>query len=78
MNKVVTKEMRASDLPEAIRGDIDPAHVVEVIVRDLGAAHVGDTETGHFSRFFDKSRSAFHDTAEILRHVRAVRDGEEP
>jgi len=69
MNKVVTREMRAGDLPQAIRGDIDPASAVRVTVEEIAARPA----TGHF----DVSHDSFATMDEILAHVRAVRDGVE-
>lgn len=36
MNKTVHREIVASELPAALRGDIDPSHTVRVVVEDLG------------------------------------------
>lgn len=37
MNRVIHRELTASELPESLRGDIDPTHRVRVVVEDIGA-----------------------------------------
>lgn len=37
MNRVIHRELTASELPENLRGDIDPTHRVRVVVEDIGA-----------------------------------------
>lgn len=78
MNKVVAKDMHASDLSDMIRSGIDPAHRVEVVVRDLGVSHGRPASGGPFARFVGRGQSQFGDTDEILRHIRDVRHGEDP
>ena len=75
MNKVVIREMRASELPASVRGDIAGDHVVEVTVRDLDADPTA--AAGHFSRHFAKVRQSYASVGEIVEHVRRVRDGED-
>ena len=36
MNRVIHHELKASDLPAELRGDIDPDHLVRVVVEDIG------------------------------------------
>jgi len=79
MNKVVTLHMPAADLPDKIRGEIASDHQVEITIRDLGAAdeHLFTQGTGTFSRFFHLSYPHFKSTDDVVKHVRAIRDGDE-
>ncbi len=73
MNKVVRREILASDLPAAVRGDIDPSHRVEIVVRDLGTPA---PMPGRFSQHFEAGRDTYRTADEIVAHVRGVRDGD--
>jgi phosphosulfolactate synthase (CoM biosynthesis protein A) len=35
MNRVIHRELTAAELPESLRGDIDPSHRVRVVVEDI-------------------------------------------
>ncbi|WP_181708004.1 hypothetical protein [Chthonobacter rhizosphaerae] len=73
MNKVVRREILAGDLPASVRGDIDPTHRVEIVVRDLDG---GVVPSGRFTRFFAAGRSTYGSADEIVAHVRQIRDGD--
>ncbi|WP_237154379.1 hypothetical protein [Oryzibacter oryziterrae] len=79
MNKVVTLEMLASELPEKVRGAIASDHRVEVSVRDLGVEKDQPLRKGKgvFSRHFDIHFQNFSSTDDVLDHIRAIRDGED-
>lgn len=79
MNKVLTREMLAADLPAHVRGEIAADHRVVVVVRDLGATPGTPSRKGggSFSRFFDLGRQNFGSVEEVVEHVRSIRDGED-
>ena len=35
MNRVIHRELTAGELPESLRGDIDPSHRVRVVVEEI-------------------------------------------
>lgn len=73
MNKIIRKEMLAGELPEALRGDIDPSRTVKVTVEDPAVVRsTGDA--GHFSRFYALRQNNFSDDDEVVQYVRSLRD----
>lgn len=76
MNRIVVKEVAAGALPRDLRGGIDPAHRVEVTVRELAQTEPETRVAGHFSRFLGTRRANYADVDAILAHVRSVRDGD--
>lgn len=73
MNKVIRKEMLAGDLPEDLRGDIDPAQPVTVVVQERDQETTGQ-ELGHFSRFRHLQRKTFENEEAVVGWVRSLRD----
>ncbi|ORE92029.1 hypothetical protein ATO13_18745 [Stappia sp. 22II-S9-Z10] len=70
--------LKAADLPAHLRGTIDPAHEVEVSVRDLGASETQQdraARAGDIFRAWDATRQGPpRSTQEILQDVNALRD----
>lgn len=73
MNKVVTREMRAGDLPQAIRGDIDPASAVRVTVEEIAAR-----PQRSLLELVGIGRGVYGSDEEILADIRELRRDREP
>lgn len=75
MNRVVRRELSAADLPEMLRGDIDPTHRVRVVVEDLDG--IGAKRTASAQRILALAGAAAEmDTSieEAVERIRAIRD----
>lgn len=73
MNKVVTRQMRAGDLPQAIRGDIDPASAVRVTVEEIE-----ERPQRSLVALVGIGRGVFGSDEEILAEIRELRRDREP
>jgi hypothetical protein len=74
MNKVVHEHLKASELPEKLRGGIDVSATVTVIVEEE-AARPG-VERAHLQKMLDDARSDARGitTEEAVARIRALRD----
>lgn len=91
MNKIVRSTIVAGELPERVRGDIDPSREVTVVVTETEAAETpaagerldlsrllppGEPREPVFTPHFGIRRDNFANAEEIVAWIRAVRDGE--
>ncbi|MER2605747.1 MAG: hypothetical protein ABTQ29_07960 [Siculibacillus sp.] len=75
MNRVIHRELTAAELPDDLRGDIDPTHTVRVVVEDLGLHD--DTRKAVAERVLRLAGIAGHKNTSIeaaVARVRALRD----
>lgn len=74
MNKVVTREMLASELPEAIRGDIAPDHRVRVTVAEMNEAPTSDDRRARILGYIGAAKGEPVSIDEAVDRVRQLRD----
>ena len=75
MNRVIHRELTASELPESLRGDIDPTHRVRVVVEDIDPSEQDRIAAGE--RILRLAGAAAHrktSIEEAVARVRAIRD----
>jgi hypothetical protein len=77
MNKVFRQTLPVSELPKRLSeefGSDAMVHVVAEDVRNVGVKGTSQPSGGHFSRFKHLRRPHFASSAEVVDHVRALRD----
>ena len=75
MNRVIHRELTASDLPADLRGDIDPSHRVRVVVEDLGQGDVARKAVAdRVRRLAGIARHRNTSIEEAVARVRSIRD----
>jgi hypothetical protein len=75
MNKIFRQTLPISELPKRLREEFGSDATVRVVVEDVrGEQEPRRPPTGHFSRFKHLRRSHFTSSAEVVDHVRALRD----
>ncbi len=75
MNRVIHHELKASDLPAELRGDIDPDHLVRVVVEDIGEWRT--RRAASVERILALAGTASEHNvsiAEAVERIRAIRD----
>ncbi len=75
MTRVIHRELTAGDLPESLRGDIDPTHRVRVVVEDIGAVDAARSAAARRIRALaGVGRDMNVSIEEAVRRVRDLRD----
>ena len=75
MNKVIHRELSAADLPESLRGDIDPAHRVRVVIEEIETGRpIRSAEAERLLSLAGIGRDLNTSVGEAVRRVRDLRD----
>jgi hypothetical protein len=76
MNKVFRQTLPVSELPKRLSEEFGSDATVHVVAEDARGAdsEVSRSSAGHFSRFKHLRRPHFASSAEVIDHVRALRD----
>lgn len=78
MNEVVRKIVRVADLPEHLRAGLDPSRPVEIVQHGAEASPESSSVAKLRARLAHLDYPRFDNWADIVAHVRHVRDGEAP
>lgn len=75
MNKVIHRELTASELPDDLRGDIDPTHRVRVVIEDIEVPqHQRSAAAERILALAGRGRYMNTSIEEAVRRVRELRD----
>lgn len=75
MNRVIHRELTASELPESLRGDIDPSHRVRVVVEDIEQSPTKRMlEAERVLKLAGISKHKNTSPAEAVAKIRKIRD----
>ncbi len=75
MNRVIHRELTASELPAELRGDIDPTHRVRVVIEDIDGIRVRRAASAQ--RILALAGAAAEmgtSIEEAVERIRAIRD----
>ena len=75
MNRVIHRELTAGELPESLRGDIDPTHRVRVVVEEIETPkHERSAAAQRILALAGRGRYMNTSIEEAVRRVRELRD----